>query len=129
VACAAAYTTPILADGTHTLDVRAKDGNGNVDSTPAHYGWTLDTVAPDTTISTYPANPSNAATGSFTFSSDEIGAVFQCSLDAAAFAPCPDSYTTPALVNGSHTLAVRALDVAGNVDATPASYTWMVSVP
>jgi hypothetical protein len=30
---------------------------------------------------------------------------------------------------GRHKLAVRAIDQAGNVDATPAKYTWTVMPP
>ena len=43
-----AYTG--LADGAHTFEVRAKDGAGNTDPSPASYDWTIDTVAPNTTI-------------------------------------------------------------------------------
>ena len=39
-----------LADGPHTLWVRAVDSNGNTDPTPAEYQWTVDTAAPAVTI-------------------------------------------------------------------------------
>jgi hypothetical protein len=35
-----------LADGPHSFEVRATDGSGNTDSTPASYSWTIDTTAP-----------------------------------------------------------------------------------
>ncbi len=49
---------------------------------------------------------------------------FNCSLDAAAFAACTSPQTYSGLTNGSHTFQVRAVDAAGNVDPTPATYTW-----
>ena len=126
-ACTASYTTPTLADGPHTLSVRSTDAYGNVEATPATHDWTIDTVAPDTTIATKPVDPSTTATGAFTFTSDETPATFECKLDAGAWAACTASYTTPVLADGAHTLSVRATDAAGNVDATPASYTWGIS--
>ena len=86
-----------------------------------------DTVVLDTQIDTQPRNPSYIKSASFTFSgsSSAGGAViFECSLDGAAFADCvsPQGYT--GLTNGSHTFAVRAKDSLGNLDLTPASYTW-----
>lgn len=129
--CPASYTTPTLADGPHTLSVRGTiaglDAGAVVEDPPVVYTWTIDTVAPDTTIVTHPTDPSTSATGSFTFSSNETPVTYQCKLDAADWAACPASYATPALVNGSHTLQVRAVDAAGNVDATPAVFTWVVA--
>jgi hypothetical protein len=129
--CPATYTTPAtLKDGPHTLDVRAKDLNGNVDDTPAHYDWTLDTVAPNARILTGPPDPSTSTTAHFTFSSDdtsEEGVTFQCRLGTLGdFAPCPADYTIDGLTDGSHTLYVRARDLAGNVSDPAASYTWAV---
>jgi hypothetical protein len=87
-----------------------------------------DTTPPDTTITSGPADGSSstATTASFAFTSTESG-TFQCSLDSAAWTTCtsPQSYT--ALTVAQHTFQVRAIDAAGNVDATPASRTWTVT--
>ncbi|MDP9439577.1 MAG: hypothetical protein M3P49_12695, partial [Actinomycetota bacterium] len=113
-----------LGDGTKTVHVQYKDGAGNVRT--AQDAITLDTTAPNTTLdASGPSGTTKTTSASFTFSS-EAGATFECKLDASAFEPCasPKSYT--ALTNGSHTFRVRAIDQAGNVDASPASRTWTV---
>src|SRR5207237_415554 len=53
---------------------------------------------------------------------------FQCSLDGAAFTVCasPKSYT--GLTAGWHVFRVRAVDRAGNVDASPETAYWYVNV-
>jgi hypothetical protein len=51
---------------------------------------------------------------------------FTCALDRGGFTPCTSATTYTGLSEGSHTFQVRATDTAGNVDATPASYTWVV---
>jgi large repetitive protein len=131
-ACPATYTSPTLPDGAHTLSVRAKDAAGNVDSSPATRSWIIDTNPPETEIATGPAEGSTETTSNatFTFTSPEAGVTFECKLDgAAAFTACPASYTVSGLANGSHTLEVRAVDAAGNVDPTPAKRTWTVAIP
>ena len=117
-----------LSDGPHTLAVRATDGVGNVDPTPATYTWTVDTAAPDTTIVTAPPVLANSSSATFSFSSNEGGVSYGCSLDGSAYAPCSTPNTFGGLANGAHTLAVRATDGAGNLDATAASYAWTVDV-
>ncbi|MCE7986497.1 MAG: CSLREA domain-containing protein [Caldilinea sp. CFX5] len=91
-----------------------------------------DTTAPDTTIDSQPAQPSNSSSASFTFSGTDnvtpaASLTFECSLDGAAFAACTSPQNYSALTDGSHTFQVRAKDAAGNVDATPASYTWTIN--
>jgi hypothetical protein len=84
---------------------------------------------PDTTITDQPANPATSADASFSFSgSGGTGGIarFECSLDNAAFTTCTSPQMYSGLSNGLHTFAVRAVDGAGNTDATPASYTWSV---
>ncbi len=95
-----------VGDGLHTFVVRATDAAGNVGPEASH-GWTVDTVAPTTTITQKPANPSNDSSPSFAFTAGEP-AQFQCKLDAAAFAPCASPQTYNGLAAGPHTISVRA---------------------
>ena len=59
-----------LADGRHTFQVRATDAAGNVGA-GASYAWTVDTVAPTTTIDSGPDDPTNQTSATFEFSADE----------------------------------------------------------
>lgn len=90
----------------------------------------VDTVAPNTTITGGPAEGSSSAntTPTFTFSSTEAGSTFQCKIDAGSFATCSSGFT-PTLGTGSHTFSVRAIDAAGNVDATPATRIFTITGP
>ncbi|MBK8254220.1 MAG: hypothetical protein IPK82_16325 [Polyangiaceae bacterium] len=124
--CTQTFSTAALADGSHTISVRAKDAVGNVDPTPATYTWVVDTTPPDTSILTFEPNPTNDPTGEFSFGSNEMNVTYECSIDGAAFIPCGQTLSTFALADGQHTIAVRAKDAAGNVDPTPATYTWVV---
>ncbi len=85
-----------------------------------------DTIPPDTTITGTPTNPSSDPTPTFTFTSDDPAATFQCSLDGGTFTSCASPYTV-IVGNGTHTFSVRAIDQAGNIDPTPATFTWVVS--
>ncbi|MBI2373891.1 MAG: tandem-95 repeat protein [Deltaproteobacteria bacterium] len=125
-ACAATFSTTALSDGSHTISVRARDGVGNTDPTPATYTWVVDTTAPDTTIATAESNPTNDPTGDFTFTATEVGSTFECSIDSSAYSACAATFSTTALSDGSHTISVRARDGVGNTDPTPATYTWVV---
>ena len=50
----------------------------------------------------------------------------ECAMSRSAFAACLPSSTYSALTDGAHNFSVRATDPAGNVDATPATYSWVV---
>jgi len=127
VACSAPQLYSGLADGIHTFSVRATDTASNTDATPASYTWTVDTTAPTTAIgSTTPPAHTSSASATFDFSSNEPGSTFECRLDGAAYGACttPASYT--GLGDGVHIFDVRATDPAGNLDASPDSYTWTI---
>jgi uncharacterized repeat protein (TIGR01451 family)/MYXO-CTERM domain-containing protein len=84
-----------------------------------------DTVPPDTALVSAPPAISRVSSAHFDFSSTENGS-FECNLDDGGFLPCTDPVTFVGLSEGPHTLQVRAIDVAGNVDPTPATFTWFV---
>ena len=86
----------------------------------------IDTIPPTTSIGAKPSNPSNVAAPTFGFSSTEAGSTFQCSLDGGAYAGCASPLTLPTLGEGPHTFHVRATDLAGNVDPSPAGYSWTI---
>ncbi|MCB9573234.1 MAG: hypothetical protein H6709_14205 [Kofleriaceae bacterium] len=124
-ACTSPASFPDLVDGAHHFEVRATDGAGNVDATPAAYDWSIDTVAPETTIDQAPPLVDNSRDVSFAFSADEDG-TFECDLDGAGFAACTSPQAYVDLVDATHTFTVRAIDLAGNVDPTPAVHTWVL---
>ncbi|MBL8204113.1 MAG: hypothetical protein JNM09_07780 [Blastocatellia bacterium] len=129
-ACTSPRTYTGLADGSHTFQVRAVDAAGNTDPTPASYTWTVDATPPNTTITANPTNPSASANASFSFTGSDPGgsgvASFQCQMDGGGFSSCTSPQTYVGLADGSHTFQVRAIDAAGNVDPTPASFTWTI---
>ena len=127
--CTSPKTYSGVPDGLHTFRVRAIDGSGNEDATPAEHTWTIDTTPPDTTIISGPApgSFSSSTSAAFTFTS-EPQARFECSLDGAPFTDCadPQPQTYSGLPEGTHTFRVRAIDLADNVDPTPATRSWTV---
>jgi hypothetical protein len=118
-----------LADGRHAFEVRAVDAAGNIDATPASHAWTVDTVAPQTTIGSGPDAVTASRMGSFTYSGDPLGgtaiAGYECRLDDGAWDACAN-YND--LAAGEHRFQVRAVDAAGNADDTPATHAWTIDL-
>ncbi len=117
-----------LSDGEHQFRVRAVDQAASTDQTPALQTWTVDTVAPETTIDSAPDDPTNQTEASFEFSSDDPAAGFECRLDGGSFSPCASPQNFSGLSLGDHTFEVKAIDTAGNVDPTPDSLGWRIEV-
>jgi hypothetical protein len=93
-----------------------------------------DTAAPQTTVvsakaarakikATKPGQKKKfkKAKVSLAFAATETS-TYTCSVDGGAFAACANPFTVK-LKKGTHTIAVRATDAAGNVDTTPAATT------
>ncbi len=125
-ACASTLRLSPLRPGRHTITARARDAAGNLDPTPASFVWTIDRTAPATRIDFGRMQQGLPGAALFRLGASERVA-FQCSLDAAPFAPCVSPVSVPKLKPGKHSFRVRSTDPAGNTDWTPATRTWTVS--
>ncbi len=70
-----------------------------------------------------------SATAAFSFIANEANPRFQCRLDEGAFSACTSPTTYTGLATGTHSFAVRAIDLAGNVDGSPAGHSWRAKPP
>ncbi len=88
----------------------------------------IDRTPPETTIDSGPSGTTTATSASLHFSTSEpdVGSSFECRLDAGAWTACATPQSPSSLSDGDHTFDVRAIDVAGNTDPTPASRSWTV---
>lgn len=123
-------TSPVqltnLAQGNHKYEVRAIDALGNTDSSPLSFTWTVDTQAPNTTLSGRPSDLTKENSATFTFTSNDSAATFELKLDNGDYTTVSSPASLNELADGSHTVLIRARDAAGNIDATPASHSWRV---
>ena len=116
--------------GEHTFQVQATNRYLHVEDPPASRTWIVnDGVAPQTTIDAGPSGTTYNPTVTLTFSSNELDADFQCSLNGELFTGCSSPHEISDLPLGDYTFQVFATDIALNVDTTPASRTWTVAVP
>jgi hypothetical protein len=124
----------------------------SVDPTPVVAEFTVDTTAPKTVIEGAPTGTIAVAEVILRFSAEEAGAgavgsaeggdgaagseegdaageapaTFECRLDSAAWFPCSSPKTFSGLSDGSHTIEVRSIDAAGNVESIPSVTTFAV---
>jgi len=124
-ACSSGDASGATTDGSHTFTVHGIDDLGNIGS-DVSITWTVDATGPDVTILTGPSGTTTNGSASFTFSSSENTATFECKLDTdAGYSSCssPDNLTN--VTEGSRTFSVRAIDAYGN-RGTPDTHTWTV---
>jgi hypothetical protein len=93
-----------------------------------------DTTAPQTSITSGPAEGSSTTSTSatFAFTSNEQGSTFKCQLYkdgtvTQAWAECTSPKAYSNLSPGSYKFEVQAIDVAGNTDTSPAARSFTVS--
>jgi hypothetical protein len=111
-----------LTPGFHLFRVRAIDGDGNPDLSPAERGWTIDTSAPVVNIGVVPS-PTNDNTVPIPFTVDDGSATVTCKVDNVTVPCAAPGFTTAALADGSHTVVVSATDAAGNTGQSTVQFT------
>jgi hypothetical protein len=127
-ACTSPASYPALAEGPHTFDARAIDRWGVVESSPAHFAWTVDLLPPSLALTSTPPAVSDTPDGSFAIAGIGNGLQANCVLDGTAPASCSSKFAFDLLRSGTHTLTVSATDRVG-VAAAPVTYTWTVALP
>ena len=130
--CTSPFTATTLTDGAYTFKVRSTDSASNVGAPDTH-GFTVDTVAPDATITSDPGAVTKDPTPSLSFS--VAGAVTtECSLRPVAaadvYASCASPFTAGSpLGEGPFTFKVRATDAAGNTRIDTHNFTVDTTAP
>lgn len=129
VPCSSPFT-PLdpLADGTHGFAVRGEDLAGKVGFSGT-VSFVVDTIAPRTSFTRKPRRTlrtrKRRARAVFGFRSSEPNSTFTCRVDGGLVRFCP-----PRLKKrfgaGRHVLRAMAVDAAGNVDKTPATFRFKV---
>ena len=132
VTATASWSTTSVADGVHTLTATATTGAQQAGT--ASRTVIVDNTPPDTQITDGPSGTITASSATFGFVgadnlSPATGLVFAWSLDGGPFGGFSASTvaTLSGLASGSHTFAVKARDLAGNEDPSPAQRSFTVS--
>ena len=113
-----------LADGPHSLSVKATDDAGNT-SEAASASWTVDTVAPDAPVlHDVPSSLTDNGGAQISFTAEQ-GISLKCSVDGGEYVPCISPQDWTGSGDGPHSLSVIAVDAAGN-ESQPASASWTV---
>jgi hypothetical protein len=116
-------------DGTYTSGYAGINVSGGTGTLNSFRAGNIDTVAPNTTISSGPTGSVVPSAVSFAFTTGESYSTFECALDAGAYAGCTSPKAYPEVGQGPHTFKVRATDSSGNVDTTPAERSFTVVKP
>ena len=138
------FTSVNLPEGTHSFQIIAEDGIGNINSSPQSFNWTVDTEPPDITVDSatdgyqkHVTNGGNSSSDSiiFEFTALDNGGregkgvgtkQFECKIDNSDFVSCTSPVEFTNLSNGVHTLDLLSEDNVGNISPTPESFNWTV---
>ncbi len=120
-ACTSPLTTATLADGSHTVQIRAIDAANSTDGSPASQTFTVQSAPPRTRITLGPKKTTVHTRVRFAFRSPDAPVGFECRLDDAAFAPCTSPTRYRDLALGKHRFQVRAINSVANFDRSPAT--------
>jgi hypothetical protein len=120
----------VIDEGPHTFYATATDLAGSVSQCSTDsITYVLDLTMPHTTIDSGPAEGEETTdrTPTFTFSANEPVSRFECGLDGSQLFECSSPWTPDQdLDDGDHFFLVRAVDLAGNAEDSPATRSFTV---
>ena len=127
--------TDVLGGGLGNDAISAAGGGDDdvfcgvgVDNAASDASDTREACEPTTAITQKPARNTGSRSATFKYSSTTPTATFQCKLDGGAWAACSAAGKTySSLARGAHTFRVRAKDLDGSLDPTPAAYSWRIT--
>ena len=126
-------TVSVADDSTTSFAATATSVAGSVSACSTSISYVEDSSSPQTEIDSGPTNPSFDTNAQFTFSGSDMGgsgvSSFECRLDSTqdtGWTPCDSPASFASLADGAHDFQVRAIDLAGNADDSPATYTWSI---
>ena len=110
---------------SYTLLVEERDSAGNW-SAAGTWTVTIDMTQPDLTVDLTPEAVTRNTNAVFQFSTTDPTAAISCQLDytAAGFTSCSSAHVIDMLGTGTHIMAIRATDPAGNY--TEWKYEWTI---
>ena len=114
-----------LADGEHSLQVRATDSAGNTEINPIEFTWEVDTQAPTSQFTNTPSNLTSSSDALFEFEANEDNVSFEVSIDGQAFTSEISPLSLSALTDGNHQIRLRATDEAGNIEQSK-QFEWAI---
>ena len=125
-----------LADDVYTLTIGAQDQATNRDPNPQVAEFEIDATTPETTggdvdfgngVTPDRSTQSRRITVSFDGTDNRAMQGFQCRLDSADdedWTTCQSPETYTGLADGQHSLEIRSIDEAQNLDPTPLLIEW-----
>lgn len=121
-ACASPATYTGLDDGGHSFAVRATDGAGNTDGSPAQHRWTVDATPPSATMNDPGAHLRGTVTltsATSDFGSGIASVTYKRSpAGAGSWTAVPASWNTRGTADGLYDLRVVVTDNACNTTAS-----------
>ncbi len=108
------------------------NGGGNGNGNDGNGGGNADTTPPGQVTITGPAGPISDDTPTFEITppAGEEGGHIECKIDDGEYATVSSPWTTPELVDGTHTITCRYVDAAGNAgDPTTVTVTIDTTAP
>jgi hypothetical protein len=129
--CQIAYTPSQVGSSTHTLTASYPGDAGHKKSQGSLQVKVVALVAPasarpNTIIKKKPRRKTAKRSATFGFASDQPGSTFQCKLDKKPFRTCRSPFKAKKLKAGLHTFQVKAINLQGLADPTPATFKWQV---